>query len=350
MMKFLTACFTWFWHHKRISFGILILLTLGFIFYPRPKPPVATQKVVAGEFIQSISVSGDVVAKNTVDLTFPISGKLVWVGVKKGDSVKAGQAIASIDQQTAQKNLQAALISYSLQRNTFDQSQSDNQNRTPDQALNDAMKRILQDNQYNLDQAVNSVELQNVAKQNAVLVSPISGIITRADTEIAGTDALAGTTTFTVTDPTSVAFDMDVDQADIGNVSNAMPVSIVFDAYPNTTITEPVTGIDFVSHTTSNGGNAFTVETNLPQNTNYHYRVGMNGNAEIITKKKEDVLSVPLSSIADNAYVYVKHGTIFTKTKLQLGLQNDTDAEVIHGLTPGEDIALDPTLAATQTK
>lgn len=347
-MKFYKKPLPWLWHHKKISLGVVVLLIAAFIFYPRPKPTLATTTVKEGEFIQSLSVSGSVVAKNSVNLTFPISGKIAWVGVKKGDFVKAGQTLATIDQQTAQKNLQAALISYSLQRNTFDQTQSNNQNRTPDQALSDDMKRILQNNQYNLNQAINSVELQDLAKKNAVLWTPIDGIVTRVDTEVAGPDAIAGTTTFTVTDPTSVAFDMDIDQADIGKLSKDLPVHIVLDAFPDQTINEPVNSIDFVSHTTSNGGNAFTVETVLPQNADYHFRIGMNGNAEIILSKKEHVVSVPLSSITDDKYVYVKKKDGFVKTKLTLGLQNDTDAEVVSGLSAGDEVALDPTQAATR--
>jgi len=346
--SFVLSGLSWLWNHKRIS-GILLTIGIAaFIFWPRPKPSIPTEKVSRKQFVQSISVSGSVVGKKTVNLTFPISGRLAYVGVKKGDTVVPGQVLATIDQQTAQKNLQASLIAYSLQRNTFDQKQSDNQNRTPQQALNDDMKRILQNNQYNLDQAVNSVELQDLAKKQAVLWTPIGGIVTRADTELAGPDAVAGSTTFTVTDPSSLAFDADVDQADIGKVSQGLPVHIVFDAYTATTLSEEVTRIDFISHTTSNGGNAFTVETPLPENTNNTYRIGMNANADIILNQKDNVLSVALSSIVDDKYVYVKTSKGFKKQNIKIGMQNDTDAEVLDGLSVNDEVALDPTQAQQQ--
>lgn len=346
--SFVWSGLIWLWNHKRISGALLIIGIAALIFWPRPKPSILTQTLSKKQFIQSISVSGSVVAKKTVNLTFPISGRLAYVGVKKGDIVTAGQVLASIDQQTAQKNLQATLIAYSLQRNTFDQKQSDNQNRTPQEALNDDMKRILQNNQYNLDQAVNSVELQDLAKKQAVLWTPISGIVTRADTELAGPDAVAGSTTFTVTDPSSLAFDADVDQSDIGKVSQDLPVHIVFDAYTDATLSEQVSRIDFISHTTTNGGNAFTVETPLPTNTDNKYRVGMNANADIILSQKENVLSIPLSSVVNDHFVYVKADKGFKKTNIKLGMQNDTDAEVLSGLSEGDVIALDPQLASTQ--
>src|SRR4030067_1300152 len=99
-----------------------------------------------------------------------------------------------LDQKTDLKNLKAELIDYSKKRNEFEQTQEDNQNRTPTQALNDEMKRILQNNQYDLDKAINSVELFDLAKQNLVVTTPISGIVTRADVKSAGVNVSATTT------------------------------------------------------------------------------------------------------------------------------------------------------------
>jgi len=86
-MKFWKRPFSFLWNHKRISAGLIIILIAAFIFWPRPKPPIPTQTISRKEFVQSLSVSGSVVAKKTVNLTFPISGRLAYVGVKKGDNV-----------------------------------------------------------------------------------------------------------------------------------------------------------------------------------------------------------------------------------------------------------------------
>lgn len=349
-MKLLAKPLTYLWNHKRILAGIIVLGILIFIFRPRPKPVVPTTTLSRGRFIQSLSVNGTVSASRTVNLTFPVSGPIAWVGVKKGDSVTAGQTIATLDQRIVQKNLQSALRDYSIQRNSFDSTQNQYNNpTTPDTAATDAIKRILQTNQYDLEKSVISVELQDLARQQSILSSPIAGIVTRADTEIAGPDAVAGTTTFTITDPTSLEFDMDVDQADVGKVQNDMSVQIVFDAYPNMTVGQTVKSIDFVSHTTSNGGNAYTVTTSLPTEA-LKYRVGMNGNAEIILSQEDNVLTVPLSAVINNQYVYVKTGKAFSKRKVSLGQQNDTDAQVLSGLSAGDVVALDPQLASVQTK
>jgi hypothetical protein len=69
----------------------------------------------------------------------------------------------------------------------------------------------------------------------------------------------------------------------------------------------------------------------------------MNGNADIIINAKYNVLTIQSSDVIDNNYVYVKTTKGFVKTKLVLGLQNDTQAQVLSGLSEGDTVAIDPT-------
>lgn len=342
-MNLVQKVFSFISSHKLLSVGIVILaLAIGFLFRPKPPTQIAIQKVEPQNITQMVSVSGNVAAKNMAVLSFPIGGTISWIGPKVGDSVAKWQTIATLDQSTAVKNLQQALIAYNQQRVTFDQTVASNNGiQNPNDALNQNMKWVLENNQYDLAKAVNSVELQNIAAQQAVLTTPIAGIVTSETTQVAGTTATP-TTTFTVTDPNSVVFSMDVDEADIGKVRLGQKVHVTLDAYPNETLTFPINYIDFVSHTTSSGGNAYSVQVKLPENSDYKYRVGMIGNADIITATRDNVLTVPLASLTGNNDVYVKVGNKFVKRALTLGLQSDTDAQVLAGLKAGDNIALDP--------
>lgn len=349
-MRLLRSLFHYLKKHRWITIGILIILLISvFIFRPKPPKPVPTLTVKRSNLIQSVSVSGKVAAKNIADLSFLSGGKLTYLGVKVGDSVTQYQTIAMLDSRTTQKNIQSALIDYAKQRNTFDQTLDNNQNRKPDQALNDQMKRILQNNQNDLDKSINSLELQSLAQENSVLTSPIAGIVTRADAKNAGVN-VAPTAVFEVVDPNSLVFNMDVDEADIGKITVGQQANVILDAYSSDTVKVSVTSIDFVSHTTTNGGDAFTVQTLLNDPSALKYRIGMNGNAEIVTKEKDDIITVPLSSVQDEKYVYVKTDNHFIKQPVKLGLQSDTNAEVLSGLQDGDVIAADPTAAAGQTK
>lgn len=329
--------------HRILSAAIILaVLLVLFIFRPAPPKPIPTQKVTKGDLVQSISITGTIAAQRDVDLSFQTGGKLVWLGIKKGDYVEAYQTVALLDQRQVAKTLEKTLLDYSLARSTFDETAEDNQNRTPQEALNNEMKRILERNQWNLEKAVNSVELQDLVIQQSVLTTPIAGIVTRADVKTSGVN-VTGTTTFTVTDPGSLIFNMEVDEADIARIKEEQKIKVFFNSFPDEEIVLSVAGIDFVTHTTSTGGNAYDVEAKMPENTNYQYRVGMGGNAEIIINEKKNVIVIPLSSVIDGKSVFIKteFGS-FEKRTVKLGLQNDTSAEIVSGLSEGDEVALEP--------
>ncbi len=328
-------------HHKKLSLvALIIILLIGFLLWPKPAKPVLTESASVQNIEKTVSVTGNIEADNTVNLSFQIPGTLIYLAAKLNDTVKANQEIAGLDQRIAQKNLQTALLTYSGQRNTFDQTIYNNGGTAnPVDAVNDSLKRVLQDNQYDLNKAVASVELQDLVRQESVLTTPISGIVTRADASTAGVNVTPATV-FTITDPNSLNFKMEVDEADIGQVAPGQKVSVSLDAFPNDSLSLTVNKIDFVSHTTTSGGDAFYVQAKLP--TDKNYRVGMSGNADIIVASKKQVLTIPESSIFDDTYVYLKSNKSYVKRKVGLGLQSDTLSEVTSGLSSGDIVAVDP--------
>lgn len=344
-MKFLSHILK---HKKKYAALIIILLIATYFLWPKPPKPLETQIVKKMDLIQSLSETGTIDSTTTVNLSFLASSQLTYIGAKKGDFVKKGQIIAAVDQRTIERNLQTAFRNYSEQRNTFDQTIDNNQGRTVQSALSDAMKRILQNNQFDLEKAVLSVELQDLAKQQSILTSPIDGIVTKEDITTPGVTILA-TNTFSIADANHLVFKIDVDEADIGKVKMGDKVTISLDSYPNQTQYLHVDRIDFTTHTTSTGGNAYTVESDFPLNNNVTYRIGMNGSADIILAEKKKVLTVPVSSIANN-FVYVKTPQGFEKRKVAIGLMNDINAEILTGLSAGENVALDPTQAQQQSQ
>lgn len=327
--------------HKRISSVVfLVLLLLVFFMRPKAATPIDTQTITYGNIAQTVSGSGVVDSKTTANLTFPIGGRLTYLGVKKGDYVTAGQTIAALDLRSVQKNLQDDLIDYNKQRLVFDATQKANNNHTPQDALSDAMKQALQNNQYDLDKTILSVEIQDLAKLNSILTTPISGIVTRADVDSSGVTVSAATT-FTVSDPNNFVFDIDMDEADIGKVIIGQNINISFDSYPDDIVRLTVTSVDFASHATSTGGTAYTVEATLP-NQNGKYRIGMNGDADIVIAQQKHVLTLPLSALVNEDSVLVKNGKKYKKVKVTLGLRNDTDAQILGGVGQGDVIASTP--------
>lgn len=230
---------------------------------------------------ENVSASGEIKATEEVELKFQTSGKLAWIGVKEGDRVEKWQAIAKLDTYELEKKLKDALLSYSKERNDFDEEYFETyREQTPYSAINDTVKRILEKNQWDLDKAVVDVEIKNNAVRLATLTTPISGIITKIDKPIAGINIVYTADTIVVSDPDSVEFVAEVDEVDIPKIREGQKAIINLDAYEDEPIETVVKRISFASKTTSGGGTVYEVFLKLPENENLRYRLGMNGDVE----------------------------------------------------------------------
>lgn len=358
-------------NHKLISALVFIgLISLLFFFLPKKTASLQTQVVSRGDIRQTLSETGTVDAQTTVNLSFLTSGKLVFLGAKKGDRVSQGQVIASLDTYTLQRNLELEANAYKTAKNNNDQTQENLQagiaegqqrlsldtanknaysNITEAQVVTDTVKRLVDNSLLSQNTAQLNVDLANYAVQMANLTSPINGIVTRADAQSTGIN-IGTNAVFTIADPDNLVFDMDVDEADIGSVHIGQQVSINLDPYPEKTLQLTVDKIDFSTHPTATGGDAYTVQATLPVNNDLDFRIGMNGDAEILLTQKKNAITVPLSCVENNRSVYLKTKKGFRKQAVALGIRNDTDAEVISGLNVGDQIALDPAAAAKIAK
>ena len=103
MKKFILA-------HKLISTLIVVFVLGGGYYFYRSlsaenaaAPKYVVQTVSRGTLVISVTGSGQVSVSNQVDIKPKASGDVTWVGVKKGDTVRAGQALAQIDNTDAKQ-------------------------------------------------------------------------------------------------------------------------------------------------------------------------------------------------------------------------------------------------------
>lgn len=170
-----------------------------------------------------------------------------------------------------------------------------------------------------------------------MLTSPIAGIVTRADVNSIGV-YVSTSTVFTIVDPATLIFSMEVDEADIAKVRESQRVKVTLDAFPDTVFEGTITSIDFASHVTSSGSTAYTVEVGLTKKEEMVFRLGLTGTGEIIIEEKKDVLYIPSFAVIDNKFVFVKTDSGVQKREVVFGLQNDTQSEIISGLAENETV------------
>ncbi|KKQ51147.1 MAG: Efflux transporter, RND family, MFP subunit [Parcubacteria group bacterium GW2011_GWD2_38_11] len=98
---------------KKYSIWIIILAAVvGSIFwYVKSKKPVTTYttaEATKGNLAQTVSVTGDLVAKDEITLNFELGGRVSRVFVKESDQVAAGDKIATLTDATLQKQVDQA--------------------------------------------------------------------------------------------------------------------------------------------------------------------------------------------------------------------------------------------------
>lgn len=305
---------------------------------------VQTVLVKRATFTKTVASSGKTKATRTAELKFQTSGKLTWVGVKEGDRVNAYQAIARLDVREVQKNLEKALRDYSSQRNDFEEMWRVTYKGTkdPQTALTDTVKRILEKNQWDIEQAVTDVELKHLSVEYASLVTPIAGIVTRVDTPVAGVNITPATAVFEVVDPDSLVFEASVDEVDVGVVALGSEATVMLDAYPNTPFAGNISSIAYAAKASSGGATVFPVEIAIASPSS-PLRIGLNGDVSIRTSTLPDALVVPAEAIreeGDKWFVYKKSGLGYTKVFVEIGDRSDSGVVIRSGVEAGDEVVV----------
>ncbi len=327
----------------KIIAGVIILAVAYFgyqKFFVEPKAAkkVATITVKRGDLKEELTISGQIRAEQDVVLRFQTSGYLTWVGVKEGDYVKKYQGIAALDQRELQKNLQKYLLTYKKSRNDFDATIDADKN----QIMTDTMKRALDDLQSDLTSSVLDVEIKDLARRFANLWTPIEGLVIRAESPVAGVNVTPTQAEFEVVNPTTVYFSATADQTEVTKLQATQPGVLRLDAFPDQDITGYITTISFTPNVDETG-TVYDVKFGFTKdNSDYHYRLGMTGDLTFVTAGRSNVLILPskfVKSENGEKYVNLLSDGKKVKTKVTVGLETDSDVEIVSGLSEGNVVS-----------
>lgn len=321
---------------------------------------LATDTVQVKPVAQAISAGGSIHSENEATLHFQTGGKLVYLPFKKGDAVYQGQTIAQLDTYALQKQLEAALNAYRITRDTFDQTQSNSQNnvlQTQQQgnfpgiqadktnAINDAVKRILDETQGALDNSVINVELSNYALQLASLTAPFNGIILTEDVTTANVN-ITPATSFVIVDPNKKVFRANIAASDIDFVSVGSPATIKLDGSEKI-IHGTVETIYPQKVILPTGEQVYEVDVTADGLTSAAF--GQNGSVLIASNNGSSALMVPSWVIVGHKYVWVWNGKMTVLKPVHIGATHDDMTEIISGLDKSDKVIVTPkSVAKTQ--
>ena len=322
-------------HKKKIIWIIIILIIIvGGVFYlknKKTKITYTTTPVTRGDLARTVSVTGTVTAVQSADLSFETSGELTDISVSVGDKVTKGQKIAEIDTSNLSSQLEQAQAEVTAQKQTL-QNMKNHSTFTGNQT--DAQRAEVQKAIAGVSQIQSEIE-------NAVMVSPMDGIVTKKNFDL-GETPMAGSPVVTVSNVDDLEIDANIPESDIINVALGQDAKISPDAFPvDDVLDAQVFDIEPAS-TVIQDVVYYKVKMKLTS-PDSRLKDGMSADVDISTADQKNVLMIPARAIkteGDNKTVQVLNDKNTVNTvAITTGLEGDEGmVEVTSGLNEGDKV------------
>ena len=396
---------------------IIVLVTLkskGVIGSNDDSKEVETAKVDEITIIESVSATGKIQPEIEVKISSEVSGEIIALPVKEGQTVKKGDLLVKINPDLytsgynrtisnlsgskaglsqADATFKEAKASYDRSKTLFDKGIISKSDWDKAIATFEGAKANKESAYYSVQSANATVKEAKDNLGRTTIYAPADGTISSLGVELGervlGQQQMTGTEILRIANLNNMEVEVDVNENDIVKISIGDSTKIQVDAYLKKEFKGIVTSIS----------NSASAATSADQVTNFKvkvrilkesyqdliagkpityspFRPGMTATVDIITKRKEKVIGVPISSIvvksdttATKIYevkdegedkkvasksdkklecVFVKVGNKAKIRIVKTGIQDDTNIEVISGLKKGDVVIIGPYTTVTK--
>lgn len=375
----------------KVFIGILVVSVVWFgitkVRGTGTKTTYQTDTATKGTLIVTVTSSGNVSSANSAVVTTSTSGVVSKIFVKNGDTVKSGDAIAEVDlDMQGNQRSAAALASYQSAQNSLNSAQANMfslqssmfskwktytdiaQNSTfqnPDGSANIGNRVLTQfstvqddwlaaEAQYKNQQGVVAAAQTSLAsawanyqQTSPTIYAPISGTISGLSFQVgsvltAQTSSTGNSTSQRIanikTQATPVAV-VSLNEVDVPKVKVGDKATLTMDAFPASTFTGKIVGID-TTGAVSSGVTTYPAYIVYDSAMDGIYP-NMAVDASIITQVKDSVILVPNAAVqstsGQSTVRIMKQGKV-TSVDVTVGATNDTQTEIISGVSEGDTV------------
>jgi macrolide-specific efflux system membrane fusion protein len=327
-----------------------------------------TSRVQQGVVSRTITATGAVQPAREVAASFSVSGTIAEVDVALGDTVAAGQKLASLSTSSLRARLSAAYSSLATARSNLALADSNLASaeaaaKSPDPGATGVASVSSSKQQVNsAKSAVTSANSTVVQAQAdlaaATLKAPIAGLVIAVDGTVG--DAAGGGSSgtgsgggfATIADVSKLTVTANIAEADIASVTVGQSAEVAFPALPDAAATAVVTAI---APTATSSNSIVTYATTVTlDDVPDSLRLGQTATVTITTASSAaDALYIPSAAITtangvSTVEVVDADGTTSTVT-VELGIVGDAGTEIASGLTAGETVVLGTVSTTTTT-
>ena len=373
---------------------------------------VELSKVAQTTIVETVSATGKIQPEIEVKISSEVSGEVIALPIKEGQQVKKGDLLVRINPDLYESGVNRSVASMSTTKAGLSQADAQVKEAKANYDRNKKLfdKGIISKSEW--DRIVSAYEVAVANKQSAyyqvqsasatvteakdnlgrtTIYAPADGTVSLLNVELGervlGTQQMTGTEILRIANLNNMEVEVDVNENDIVKVSIGDSANIEVDAYLKREFKGIVTSISNSASTalTADQVTNFKVKVRILKESyqdllegkpaNFSpFRPGMTATVDIITKRKENIVAVPISAVvikddttsvkkdvvaelekkeqeqkgtapkSDKKYecVFVKVGDKAKLRVVKTGIQDDTNIEIISGLKPGEEIIIGP--------
>lgn len=336
---------------------------------------VKTAQAVKGDIKSYLSTTAVIQSKNSVDY-YGLQGKIKTVNIKIGDTVKQGDVLIAYESQDMSTAVQQAQLQYD--NAVLNKQDTVNQNNSILKQINDIdnqiaslkklnpkadvtaleqeklqLKPVSDEKLQQLDNQIKAALLslnqakESQAKYEDKIIARSGGVVTALSAE-EGASTSQAQLLVTVQDINNLkavvavgkydaASIMPGQEAEIKNGNNTYKGKVSFIA-PAAVKTVSSTGQD----------TTLDVEIDILDKAP-DLKINFEADTDILIGQTNNILKVPAESIktdkAGKSYVFIVKGNKAVQKYVDLGLQSDTEAQILSGISEGDRVILNPSVA-----
>ncbi len=244
-----------------ICIVVLVSLYAKGVFTPSVQVQVATvSQVYPSQAFTMLNASGYVVAQRKSALASKVTGRLIWLGVEEGSTVKKDQVIARLENQDVSASKDQAAANVNVARFNLEQAQAELRDATASLNRNKELlargvvaRQTYDDVLARYEKAVagvaaaeSALKAANAALEGATALleytlirAPFDAVVLTKDADIGdivtplGAAANAKAAVVTIADMSSLEVEADVSESNLSRVRPSQPCEIQLDALPD---------------------------------------------------------------------------------------------------------------------
>ena len=345
-----------------ILLGLLVIGTFVFLFTKSKPAPVKYQELEATvmDISKSTVINGKIIPRKEVDIKPHINGIISELYKEAGEMVKENEVIAKLKVipdmnslssaqsrvRLADINLKQAKTNYDREKALYDKNLvSAEEFDQVEQQLNQA-KEERAAAQDALEVIRDGVSSSNATSSSTLVRSTITGLILNVPVKVGNSVIQAntmndGTTVATVANMNDLIFDGQIDETEVGTLSEGMSVKITIGALQNYSF-DAILEYIAPKAVENNGANQFEIKASVKVDSDQKIRSGYSANAEIVLETVENVIVVPESTLEfedDEEFVQlIGPDGDYVRTKVETGISDSVNIEIKSGLKVGDKV------------